>query len=184
MGNRIAKPKQTELQQELQQEPQIQPQLQLQLQPIQDIYNYRLPDPSNYYGCELTKLNENCGYVSGTIRIGKKIKYTEIKMNQEYYVKCKIYGEPRADLVLKFINHYKLLVIAYRKRRSDSKDKHNNWYQIPPDYYMKSSWFSEKYIDIYQPPLCFHIGDILMCCTKQNLVFLPPEMWEHIQSFV
>ena len=38
MENRIAKPKQTELQQELQLEPQIQPQLQLQLQPIQDIY--------------------------------------------------------------------------------------------------------------------------------------------------
>ena len=182
MGNRIAKPKQTELQPEPQLQPELQPQP--QLQPIQDIYNYLLPDPSNYYGCELTKLNENCGYVSGTIRIGKKIKYTEIKMNQEYYVKCKIYGEPRADLVIKFINHYKLLVIAYRKRRSDSKDKHNNWYQIPPDYYMQSSWFDEKYIDIYKPPLCFHIEDILMCCTKKNLVFLPPEMWNHIKSFV
>ena len=160
MENKITNSKQLE--------PEAEPQAQLQLQPqpqtLQHIYNNRLPDPDYYYGPSgCIQLDANSGYVAGTIRIGKKLEHTKINMNQEYYVKCKIFGEQRADLVVKFINHHVSLVIAYRQRRFSSKDKHNDWYQVPPDYYWFKSWYNNTYIDIYQTQLCFHIEDILMC---------------------
>ena len=189
MGNRIAnyKPQKIEklLDQEDEPEPELQPQPELQPEPVQNIYKYRLPDLSNYHRPSgLIELDENCGYVSGTIRISEKLKDTEIEINIIYYMKCRIMGERRSDLVVKFIDFNTLLIIASRDRRSDSKDKHNNWYKVPLDYYWKFSSYQLKYMDIYQPPPCFHIEDILICCTRQNLVVLPEEMWKHIKLFV
>lgn len=176
-------PEQPEVHPVVPEQPEVQ---EMPVQPVQQIQYYnRLPDPDNYYGPSgCIKLDEKCGYVSGTIRIGEKLKDTEINIDNIYYVKCKIFGERRFDLVAKFINNDVLLIIACRQRRSDNEHQHNNWYQVPSDYYWKLSLHSKENIDIYKTRLCFNIGTILMCCTKKNLVFLPPELLDHIKLFV